>query len=73
VETPREFEIMLVPEPTGGFSVFVPELPSVATEGETREKAHENAKETIELYLEVMAEEGLTPPAVERGCVAVGA
>lgn len=27
----REYEIILQPEPEGGFSVFVPELPSVAT------------------------------------------
>jgi predicted RNase H-like HicB family nuclease len=36
---PREFEITLVPESEGGFSVFVPELPSVATQGATREVA----------------------------------
>ena len=27
----REYEIILQPEPEGGFSVFVPELPSVVT------------------------------------------
>ncbi len=73
METPREFEITLIPEPEGGFSVFVPELPSVATQGDTREEAFANAKEAIELYLEVMAEEGLPLPTVERGRVAVGA
>ena len=35
----REYEIVLQPEPEGGFSVFVPELPSVATQGETIEEA----------------------------------
>lgn len=72
MDSSREFEITLVPEPEGGFNVFVPELPSVATQGVTREEAFANAKEAIELYLEVMAEEGLALPAVERGRVAVG-
>jgi hypothetical protein len=34
----REYEIMLQPESEGGFSVFVPELPSAATQGETIEE-----------------------------------
>lgn len=72
MDAPREFEITLVPEPRGGFSVFVPELPSVATQGDTREEAFANAKEAIELYLEIMAEDELPLPTVERGRVAVG-
>lgn len=70
--TRREFEIVLVPEPEGGYSVFVPELPSVATQGETVEEAEAMAKEAIELYLEAMAEDGLPIPSVERKRVAVG-
>lgn len=69
--TRREFEIVLVPEPEGGYSVFVPELPSVATQGETVEEAEAMAKEAIELYLEAMAEDGLPIPSVERKRVAV--
>ncbi len=69
----REYEIVLQPEPEGGFSVFVPELPSVATQGETVEEATEMAKEAIEGYLEVMQEDGLPIPAVQRGRVAVHA
>jgi antitoxin HicB len=56
----REYEIVLRPEPDGGLSVFVPELPSVATQGETIEEATEMAKEAIEAYLEVMHEDGLS-------------
>jgi antitoxin HicB len=67
----REYEIVLVPEATG-FSVFVPELPSVATQGETVEEAVAMAKEAIELYVETMEEEGLLIPAVQRTRVAVG-
>lgn len=68
----REYEVVLQPEPDGGFSVFVPELPSVATQGETREEAFEMAKDAIEGYLEVMSEERLPIPIVERGRVAIG-
>lgn len=50
----REYEIVLQPEPEGGFSVFVPELPNVATRGETVEEAKSMAREAIEAYLEVM-------------------
>jgi len=39
-----EYEIILQPEPEGGLSVFVPELPSVATQGETIEEATEMAR-----------------------------
>ena len=70
--TRREFEIVLIPEAEGGFSVSVPELPSVATQGETVAEALEMAKEAIELYVEVMEEEGLPLPTVQRKQVAVG-
>jgi antitoxin HicB len=69
----REYEIVLVPESEGGFSVLVPELPSVATQGETREEAVAMAREAIEGYLEVMNEDGLSVPEVERDRVAVSA
>ena len=54
----REYEIVLVPEAGGGYSVFVPDLPSVVTQGET--------------VLEAMEEDGLPVPAVQRERVAVG-
>ncbi len=69
----REYEIVLQSESEGGFSIFVPELPSVATQGETIEEATEMAKEAIEVYLEVMHEDGLPIPNVHRGSVAVHA
>jgi predicted RNase H-like HicB family nuclease len=53
--------------------VFVPELPSVATQGETIEEARANAQEAIEGYLEVMHDDGLPIPAVHRDRVAVQA
>ncbi len=69
---PREYDVVLVPEQEGGYSVFVPELPSVATQGETVDEAVAMAKEAIELYLETMDEEGLPIPSVQRARVAVG-
>jgi len=66
----REYEIVLQPEPEGGFSVFVPELPSVATQGKTIEEATEMAKEA---YLDVMHEDGLPIPTVHRVSVAIHA
>ena len=69
----REYEIILQPEPEGAFSVFVPELPSVVTQGDTVEDAHAMAREAIEAYLAVMHEDGLPVPAVQRGRVAVRA
>jgi len=72
MESAREYEVVLSPEPEGGFSVFVPELPSVATRGDTRDEALAMAKEAIEGYLEVMEEEGWEVPRVERERVVVG-
>ena len=69
----REYEVVLVPEAEGGFSVFVPELPSIATEGDTADEALEMAREAIEGYLETMREEGWAVPEVRRERVAVRA
>jgi antitoxin HicB len=69
----REFDVVIVSEQEGGFSVLVPELPSVATQGETIEEARANAQEAIESYLEVMHEDGLPIPTVHRDRVAVHA
>lgn len=69
----REFDIVIVAEPAGSHSVFVPELPSVATQGETIEEARANAQEAIEGYLEVTHDDGLPIPTVHRDRVAVQA
>jgi predicted RNase H-like HicB family nuclease len=52
------------PEPEGGFTVTCPKLPPVVTYGETLEEAQANAREAIELCLEVMREDGqpIAPP-----------
>jgi antitoxin HicB len=50
--TSREFEVVLTPEETGGYSVSVPALPGCTSQGETREEALAMIREAIELYLE---------------------
>lgn len=69
----HEFEVVLLPEEEGGFSVSVPALPGCHTQGETREEALEMAKDAIEGYLEVLEEEGRPlplPAQIERITVA---
>ncbi len=73
MSTGREFDLVMVSEREGGYSVFVPELSSVATQGETIEEARANAQEAIEGYLEVMHEDGLPIPLVHHDRVAVHA
>ena len=67
----REFDVVMVAESEGGYSVLVPELPSVATQGETIEDARRNAREAIEAYLEAMKAAGLPVPKIHRERVAV--
>jgi antitoxin HicB len=69
----REYDVVLIPEAEGGFSVFVPDLPSVATQGETVEEALDMARDAIEGYLEVMRDEDWPVPTVRRERVAVEA
>ncbi|MDO8592000.1 MAG: type II toxin-antitoxin system HicB family antitoxin [bacterium] len=47
-----EYTAVFQEETNGGFSVWVPDLPGCASQGETFEEALSNIKEAIELYLE---------------------
>ncbi len=47
-----KLRIVLEPSDEGGYTATVPSLPGCISEGDTREKALENIKEAIELYLE---------------------
>ena len=71
VPAQREYDIVMVAEPEGGYSVLVPELPSVATQGETIKDARANAQQAIEDYLKLMHEDGLPITRVHRDRVAV--
>ncbi|MFA4890650.1 MAG: type II toxin-antitoxin system HicB family antitoxin [Candidatus Paceibacterota bacterium] len=46
------YQINLVPEKEGGYTVLVPLLPGCISYGKTVEEATKNAKEAIELHLE---------------------
>jgi predicted RNase H-like HicB family nuclease len=62
----REFDVVMVTEPQGGYSGFVPKLPSIATHGEGIEEACANAEEAIGGYLEVMPRRRTADPLVHR-------
>ncbi len=57
------------PEPEGGFTVTCPSLPPVVTYGETFERARENAREAIELCLEVMKADGQPIPPPDQDLI----
>lgn len=67
----RTYRVVLEPQAEGGFTVFVPELPDVVSEGDTRDEALANVKDAIEGYLMTMDEMGWVPPAVEEVTVEV--
>ena len=48
----HEYQAVFQEETEGGFSVWVPDLPGCASQGETLEEALQNIKEAIVLYLE---------------------
>ena len=49
------YQISVVPEQEGGYTVLVPLLPGCVSYGRTIEEATENAKEAIALHLENLA------------------
>jgi predicted RNase H-like HicB family nuclease len=49
------YQISLIPEKTGGYTVLVPTLPGCVSYGSTIEQATQNAREAIELHLENLA------------------
>lgn len=56
------FNVVLTPEPEGGFTVTVPALPEAVTYGKTIQEALTYARECIELCVEMRLEEGLKIP-----------
>ena len=71
--TPREYEVVLMTEEGGGFSVTVPALPGCVSQGETREEALAMIREAIEVYIESLVAHGDPIPGpveIERVTVA---
>lgn len=47
-----QYDAVFEKEKDGGYSVWIPDLPGCASQGNTLEGAMENIKEAMELYLE---------------------
>ena len=59
----HSFSVILEPQPGGGFTVLVPALPEVVTEGDTEHEALANVEEAIRAVLEYRRAHGLTVPS----------
>ncbi len=55
----KEFGVVLEKQEDGGYTVYVPELPSCISQGDTRAEAMKNIREAIELCLSDLSEGGL--------------
>jgi len=67
-DTQRQYEYTILLDPdeeAGGYTVTVPALPGIATQGDTFEEAIEMARDAIALYLEDLIADG-EPIPTER-------
>lgn len=55
-----EYNVVFEEEKKGGYSVWVPELPGCASQGETFDEALANIRQAIQLYLEETKKESST-------------
>jgi predicted RNase H-like HicB family nuclease len=55
-------QVILIPDPEGGFTIEVPSLPGCVSEGDTLEEALANIREAIDLYEDVLREDGKPIP-----------
>lgn len=55
-------QVIIEPDEVGGFVASCPSLPGCHSEGETLEEAIANIREAIELYVEVLEEDGIKIP-----------
>jgi len=56
------YKVIFEPQKEGGYTVYVPVLPGCVSEGETYDKAFENIKQAIKLYLETLKDRGKKIP-----------
>jgi antitoxin HicB len=59
----HSFSVILEPQEDGGFTVLVPALPEVVTEGDTEPEALANAEEAIRAVLDYRRAHGLKIPS----------
>ncbi len=58
----QRYTVVFEREEDGGFSVFVPDLPGCASQGDTHDEALANIREAIESYLGALAKLGQPVP-----------
>ena len=57
------YSVILEPQEGGGFTVLVPALPEVVSEGDNEQEALANVEEAIRAILEHRQEQGMTLPS----------
>jgi len=57
------FSVVLEPQAEGGFTVLVPALPEIVTEGDTEAQALANVEDAIRLVLSYRRDNGLAIPS----------
>ncbi|MDE2474988.1 MAG: type II toxin-antitoxin system HicB family antitoxin [Alphaproteobacteria bacterium] len=57
------FTVVLEPQEEGGYTVLVPALPEVVTEGDTEDEALANAEDAIRLALAYRQDHGMAIPS----------
>ena len=70
----KEYRYMIILHPDleeGGYTVTVPSLPGIVTEGETIEEAISMAKEAIALHIEGLIAHGLAVPEEDTNAQAL--
>ncbi len=60
------FTAVFEPAEEGGYVVFFPAIPNLATQGETLEEAREMAEDCLRCYLEGLRKDGLPLPESEE-------
>ena len=60
------YAILLEPQPEGGFTVTVPDLPGCVSEGETEEECRSNITEAIQGWIETAVENNWPVPTPSR-------
>lgn len=59
-----KLQIIFEPSEEGGFTAYVPSLPGCISEGDTLAEAKTNIREAIELYLEPVDDDIVTPESL---------
>lgn len=62
MKTVRRYRILLERNDRGGYTVTVPGLSAVVSQGDTREEALANATDAVRLYIESLQARGLPIP-----------